>query len=152
MTNPDARKGAELRQKIKDALIEENIEVWLGEDEGLERLRSKYRADAQTNEIRFIECADSVIVIADGVGPFCELGAFSQAFNNQGRADFIVVVDKKHQPDESRKTYLHEGPLHLIKNTMKSHVVYEDFEKADSIRDVIMGRIKSQRFSRKPAD
>ena len=60
------------------ALEAEEFEVVLGEDDGLEDLRSKYGHYAHENELQFIQGqCNAVVLIASSPGSLCELGLFS---------------------------------------------------------------------------
>jgi len=124
-----SQKGALLRTKIKEALELEKFEVVLGEDAGLENLRTLFGADAQTNEKFFIQNhTNAVILIASSVGTYCELGLFSDhVINNCNRkVDFILILDEKHKNDRS---YLNYGPAILVGNHGCVH--YADLDSLD---------------------
>lgn len=71
--NPEP--SAALRASLTERLVAEGFEVVLGEDDGLEEARLDLGINAQDNELEFIRRhCNAVIVIADSVGAFCELG------------------------------------------------------------------------------
>src|SRR5687768_13494962 len=73
--------GAELRARLREALEREKFEVVLGEDDGLATLQAIYKLYAHNNELRFVEDqAAAIVLIADSVGSFCELGMFADRF------------------------------------------------------------------------
>ena len=116
--DPEKTKpSAQLRADLYRRLVEEGFEVILGEDQGLEDTRLRLGVNAQDNELEFIrQRCNAVIVIADSVGAFCELGLFSWHYAHQHgtidkETDFILLVDKKHQYD---KSYLNEGPFNAV--------------------------------------
>lgn len=49
------KPGAKLRKELLEALESEDFEVVLGEDDGLEKLRSMYGHYAHENELQFIQ-------------------------------------------------------------------------------------------------
>lgn len=140
LTAENPRPGAVLRKKLQDLLEADGFEVVLGEDEGLESLRKKYKQMAHLNEVKFIEkeCG-AIVLVADSVGSYCELGLFSYIqpqYSN--KMDFIVVVDKKYQPSVS---YLNEGPARAV----KSHgmVIYAQLEEYGG--EEILQRLQDRR-------
>lgn len=135
------RPGAALRARLKDCLEKEGFEVVLGEDDGLEALRVQFKGVyAHENELAFIkkECG-AIILIADSVGSYCELGLFAhiQAHDDTNRRDFILIVDQQYRDVIS---YLNEGPAKAIKHF--GVVYYEDLLSFDlaGILDRLQGR------------
>jgi len=132
--------GAVLRKKLQDLLEANGFEVVLGEDDGLELLRKKYMQMAHLNEVKFIEkeCG-AIILIADSVGSYCELGLFSYVQPQYSHTtDFIVVVDKKYEPAVS---YLNEGPARAV----RSHglVIYTKLDEYEGVE--ILQRLQDRR-------
>ena len=124
-----------LRKKMKKEFEANKFEVVLGEDDGLEDVRLKLGMNAQDNELEYIrKNCNALIIIADSVGAFCELGLFSWHFthvdgdiNNSGlRTDCFVLIDRKYQGDAS---YLNEGPARAV-NAFGS-VQFVDFSSFD---------------------
>ena len=111
------KPSARLRRKLIQRLKDEGFEVIIGEDEGLEDTRLGLGINAQDNELEYIrKYCNAIIVIADSVGSFCELGLFSWhlAHNNgviQHNTDFILLVNCKY---ENEKSYLNEGPFAAV--------------------------------------
>jgi hypothetical protein len=112
------KASAKFRTRIKRLLEQNGFEVILGEDEGLDNPKLKgIGINAQDNEVEFIRHACSaVIIIADSVGAFCELGLFSWHFvHNDGvfnkNMDCILLLSKKFQNHES---YLNQGPAAAV--------------------------------------
>jgi hypothetical protein len=69
------KPSASARRQIKEILESQGFTVVLGEDDGLDSPEIKALGiDAQDNELEFIRKCNAVIVIADSVGSFCELG------------------------------------------------------------------------------
>ena len=146
----DSKKPAPssvLRASLTERLVAEGFEVVLGEDDGLEEARLDLGINAQDNELEFIRRhCNAVIVIADSVGAFCELGLFSWHFvhdngvikNGSPNTDFIVLVDQQY---EKAKSYLKEGPVNAVLGFGQAHFV--DFSKYAA--DEIILRLKSRR-------
>jgi hypothetical protein len=121
----DKDNAAALRLRLKIELESEGFEVVLGEDDGLEGLRTKYSGMAHENELQFIQGqSNAVLLIASSVGSFCELGLFSHQHvrENTRGTDFILILDEKFKNDIS---YLNEGPAKAIDNYGK--LVHGDF-------------------------
>jgi hypothetical protein len=126
--------SAQLRQRLLNDLIGEGFDVVLGEDDGLEEGRIRVGLNAQDNELEFIsrQC-NAVIVIADSVGAFCELGLFSWHFvhkdgriGDENKPAFIVIINKEYQ---DHKSYFNEGPVGSIHGF--GYVYYVDYESYD---------------------
>ena len=130
----DAKKpSAVLRQKIIDELKQENFDVVLGEDDGLEDTRLNIGLNAQDNELEFIKHCNAVVILADSVGSFCELGLFSWHFIHKDgriakpvRPVFIVLLDALY---ENERSYLSEGPILSIAGV--GIIKYIDYKKYD---------------------
>lgn len=140
-TNEDKDNSAGLRKRIKEELEAEGFDVVLGEDDGLEHLRNKYNGMAHENELSFIQKhSNTVLLIASGVGSFCELGLFSHQHvrENLRGTDFILILDEKYKSEIS---YINEGPAKAIKNF--GELVHGDFSKFDT--QPIMERLKTWR-------
>jgi len=134
------RPGAALRKKLQELLEKNGFEVVLGEDDGLEWLRKKYLHMAHLNELAFIEkeCG-AIVLIADSVGSYCELGLFSyahQEFSN--KTDFILIVDEQY---ESVKSYLNEGPARAVKSHGK--VIYTKLDEYEG--EEILSRLQDRK-------
>lgn len=139
--NDLTKKGARLRKQIKESLELENIDVILGEDDGLENVRLKFGHDAQTNEKHFIKNhTNAVILIATSVGAFCELGLFSDLVihNCDKIVDFILLISQEH---EEAPSYLKCGPATLLQDF--GYVRYVDFDSYDP--EEIISRLKRRR-------
>ena len=144
LSKENPQPSARLRGRLKERLEQEGFEVVLGEDEGLENARLEVGLNAQDNELEFIrkEC-HAVIVIADSVGAFCELGLFSwHHVHDAGvisrSTDFILLVDQKYKNDNS---YLNEGPFNAVAGFGQALFVNLD----DYPCDEIIARLKSRR-------
>jgi|SRR5579862_9132123 len=138
--------SARLRKRLKKALEKENFEVVLGEDEGLNnpKLRN-IGINAQDNEVEFIRnYCGAVVIVADSVGAFCELGLFSwHLVHKEGVFDgnktyCIVLLDEKYQHDLS---YLNSGPVAAIDSF--GRVEFVNFSGYDS--DQIIRRLRQRR-------
>lgn len=138
------QSSAHLRMWLKERLEQENFEVVLGEDDGLENARLDIGVNAQDNELEFIrKHCRAVIVIADSVGAFCELGLFSWHYARETgvidrQTDFILLVDKKYQ---NAKSYLNEGPFSAVEISGG----YAQFVDLDHPGDKIIDRLKKRR-------
>ncbi len=128
------KPGAVLRKKLQDLLEKEGFEVVLGEDDGLEWLRKIYLRMAHLNELAFIEkeCG-AIVLIADSVGSYCELGLFSYIHPQySNKTDFILIVDAQHEP---KKTYLNEGPAQAVKSFgMVIYTKLEEYEGKEILK------------------
>lgn len=141
-----ANVSAQYRARLKAALEAQHFEVVLGEDDGLEEARLKIGLNAQDNELEFISrFCNAVIIIADSVGAFCELGLFSWHFvhedgrlKNDRRTDCIVLVNARYQKDRS---YLNEGPGAAVNGFGRLEFV--DFAEHDV--EPIVRRLKDRR-------
>lgn len=139
------KPAATLRKKILEELEKHKFEVVLGEDDGLEDARLKFSLNAQDNELEFIkkEC-NAIVIIADSVGSFCELGLFSWHYvhadghlNKELRPAFILLVDKQYEKD---KSYLNEGPVYSVHGY--GHAFFVDYATYDpsEITRILLGR------------
>ena len=143
------KQSAILRNEIHQKLQEINgFFVVLGEDDGLKALQKDRILDAQTAElhcVRDFRGYGAIIIIADSVGSYCELGLFNwlYAYEESPRAechkeecpreerprffqhikDFFVIIDKQHQHKES---YLIQGPIANLEQ-FNSTIYYCDF-------------------------
>jgi hypothetical protein len=145
--------GSRIRRQIMRLLRKEKIEVFLGEDDGLEDVRMKFKLNAQDNELEFIRhSCDAVIIVAGSVGSFCELGLFSWHYSHDdgvikksGDKDFIVLIEKKHRNTKTRKSYLNEGPGRAVLG--RGMVSYIDFNGngIDTELESIIQRILERR-------
>ncbi len=136
--------SAVLRAQLKERLEAEGFQVALGEDEGLEDARLHLGVNAQDNELEFIrQHCNAVIVIADSVGAFCELGLFSWHYVHENgviknSTDFILLVDQKYRNDRS---YLNEGPFNAVAGFGQAQYV----DLGGYPCDDIIARLKSRR-------
>ena len=128
--------GANLRRKLFASLEANEFTVMLGEDDGLKKLKEKYTSDAQTNELNFIQYTNcgAIIIIADSVGSYCELGLFNWLFADKGstiidknQISFFVIANEKFKDDES---YFIEGPIETLRqeNCNIRFCNYKDFD------------------------
>jgi len=143
----NSRPSAVLRAKLRDALAAEKIEVVLGEDDGLEDSRLAIGVNAQDNELEFIASScNAVIVIADSVGSFCELGLFSWHFvhddgllhQTRQKTEFILLADEQFR---DAKSYFNEGPAKAVNGFGVVHFV--DFNTFDI--SPLLSRIRDRR-------
>ncbi|MYB76111.1 MAG: hypothetical protein F4X83_03245 [Chloroflexi bacterium] len=117
LSDATSKPSAELRSRLFSLLKDNGFDVVLGEDDGLEEARLEVGLNAQDNELEFIrKYCDAVVVIADSVGSFCELGLFSWHYVHETgvidhKKDFILLVDKKYAAENS---YLNAGPFQSV--------------------------------------
>lgn len=136
--------GAALRKRIKETLEQEGFEVVLGEDDGLEDVRlTETGGYAHENELEFIsrECG-AVVLVADSVGSFCELGLFVHwlSKNPDRMCDFILLADAQY---EGARSYFNEGPA--IAADHFGRTLFVDFSNADI--SPVLKRLKGRRSS-----
>lgn len=136
--------GAALRKRIKEALEGDGFEVVLGEDDGLEDVRlTETGGYAHENELEFIrrECG-AIVLVADSVGSFCELGLFVHwlANNRDRMCDLILLADAKYK---GAKSYFNEGPAIAADDFGRTFFV--DFTNADISQ--VLKRLKGRRAS-----
>ena len=134
-SSASGKKSATLRENIGKKLKEEGFEVVLGEDDGLKGFQKERKKDAQETELHYVNSTPhckAVVIIADSVGSYCELGLFNWLYVSdsskqfdKNRIHFFVILDKKYEKDES---YLNCGPIKNLKDD-NSPVHYCDFEK-----------------------
>ncbi|MGE0735611.1 MAG: hypothetical protein AB7P50_12740 [Alphaproteobacteria bacterium] len=140
------RPSARLRERLYRDLAAAKFEVILGEDDGLENSRLDLGINAQDNELEFIRSyCNAVVIIADSVGAFCELGLFSWHFvhrdgvlRKNGNTDCIVLINEKYK---KYRSYLNEGPAAAVNGFGKLEFV--NFAAYDS-NDIIK-RLSSRR-------
>jgi hypothetical protein len=136
ITSTSCSLGADLRKRLKDELERNQFSVILGEDDGLEYLRQKFQHDAQTNELYFIKSPDCrvIILIADSVGSYCELGLFNWLFASdqseyfdRNKLKFYVIADEQFKDNRS---YFNEGPIKTL-GVANGNVEFSDFKSFD---------------------
>ena len=134
--------SARLREKIHRKLEEKDFIVVLGEDDGLMQFQESREKDAQTAEVLYVDKSKdcrAVVIVADSVGSYCELGLFNWLYVSrdidmfsQEKIDFFVILDKKYENEES---YLNCGPIANLKEA-NSQIDYCDF-KTFSVEDFV---------------
>lgn len=122
--------GAKLRAKLQNLLEKEGFEVVLGEDDGLEALRQEFKGVyAHLNELAFLrkQCG-AIVLIADSVGAYCELGLFAYEHTKDERKsrDFILIISDKYA---GKTSYLNEGPAKAVRDFGALH--YADLKDFD---------------------
>jgi hypothetical protein len=136
------KPSALLRKHIKDALESEGFDVVLGEDDGLENVRLSHgHFYAHVNEHVFVEkYCNAIVLIADSVGTFCELGLFSfqKAHSKNANPDFILIANKDH---ETGKSFFNSGPAQAVKDFGIVH--YADFGTFNI--ELVVDRLKRKR-------
>lgn len=144
-----SKPSAALRKILKDELEKESFTVVLGEDEGLEEIQNEQNADAQTNELAFLESkADAVVLIADSPGSFSELGLFSHTHSISDRKYlFILIICENYK---EKQCYVSLGPLDVVK--AHGTVIYADLSRqgVDRTGDVsqIITMLRKNRFKK----
>lgn len=144
LDDKNPKPGAILRRKLHELLKQKGFEVVLGEDEGLERLREKYLQMAHLNEAAFVkDGCGAIVLIADSVGSYCELGLFSYIQTDiSHKTDFILVIDEQYAPGKLPVTsYLNEGPAKAVESHGK--VVYAKLDEYDGVE--ILERLQNRR-------
>ena len=131
-----------LRERLQVEMEANDFEVVLGEDDGLENVRlTLSNGYAHINELAFIknECA-AIVLVADSVGSFCELGLFAheQGLSSAGNRDFVLFVDQRY---EHERSYFSEGPARAIQDF--GMVRYVDFATAEI--ETIIQRLQRRR-------
>lgn len=137
-----SKPGAQLRSDLKDILEKDGFEVVLGEDDGLEELRAKFHGYAHENELQFIRGhVNAVVLVADSVGSFCELGlfAYDKSVGDDNQTDFVLILNNEFQ---GQKTYLNEGPAAAIQDYGK--VIHADFSDFDPSE--LLDRLRRRRY------
>ena len=142
--------SAKFWMRIKELLERNGFEVVLGEDEGLEDPKLKgIGINAQDNEVEFIRhSCNAVIIIADSVGAFCELGLFSWHFVHRDGVfrkdkkapdmDCILLLNKKYRRHAS---YLNQGPAAAVNGFGKLEFV--NFSEYDG--QAVLERLRQRR-------
>ena len=96
---------------------------------------------AHENELAFIkkECG-AIVLIADSVGSYCELGLFAhkQTHERKNRPDFVLIVDHEFK---GKPSYLNEGPARAIDDF--GIVFYEDLTTFDCSK--VLKRLQGRR-------
>ena len=125
--------GAKLRELIKAELEKKKFTVVLGEDDGVQELHKRFGLNAQSREIGYVDKTKhcrAVVIVADSVGAYCELGLFNWLFINGGKdtfsqeqIEFVVILDKKY---EGKESYLNHGPLKNLKK--RADIIHVNFK------------------------
>jgi hypothetical protein len=100
-----------------DSLEAANFTVILGEDDSIdnEQLRG-IGINLQDSELEFVlRFCNAIVIVADSVGSFCELGLFSWHLSRDigliKKKDFILLINKKY---EGVQSYLNDGPAAAV--------------------------------------
>lgn len=87
---------------------------------------------------------DLIVLPLEGIGTYCELGAFS--VNKDLLPKIILINDKQY---EKSKSFINFGPIDLIKKRNPSNIIYfQEGKEKDIIEDVI-NKVRSKRFEKK---
>lgn len=138
----DVNPGARLRKRLQDELVAHGFEVVLGEDDGLEDVRLSITGGyAHDNELEFIrrECG-AIVLVANSVGSFCELGLFVHwlARQDERMCDLVLIASDKFKDD---KSYFNDGPARAADDFGRT--LYVDFATADI--EPVIRRLKGRR-------
>jgi hypothetical protein len=136
--------GARLRGRLQKMLENDGFEVVLGEDDGLEELRDKFKGIyAHMNELEFLrrQCG-AIVLIADSVGAYCELGLFAYEHTKERKKgkpnqDFILIISDKYAGSQS---YLNEGPAKAVRDFGALHYVDLSVFDGQPVLDRLQGR------------
>lgn len=137
--------AARLRRRLQNDLSASKFSVVLGEDDGLEWLRTEFKGLADDNEVTFIKkCAGAVVVVAGSCGSFCEIGLFShvcspQRSDSNYKGDLILIADRSHEEDQS---YFNCGPAKSVE-TCSGKLFYTDFDTFDT--SLVIKRLEPRR-------
>lgn len=153
LDNDKPGAAAALRQRLIKVLEADHFDVILGEDDGLESVRLNIGLNAQDNELEFIkDQCNAIVIVADSVGSFCELGLFTWHFvRDIGVIDrsvmpiFIVLIKEQHSPEAilPNTSYFNEGPIAALSG--KGTPLYVDFKKFDVNK--ILNILKNERIT-----
>lgn len=143
IANADS-EAAKLGAKIREALIADEFDVVLGEDDGIADPRIASTGNSALDEFNFVEGkCNAVIVIADSIGTYCELGILSwnlangHKFRKKG-IDIIVIVDSKHSASSA---FFRNGAYAIIEGAGKAD--FAAFGEYDV--NLIVDRLRSRR-------
>lgn len=111
--NPENHPAREiLKSYIEDNRSDQfkNVFIFNAEDIAEEPDMAKF--DLLTQEALVADIADWLVIFAESVGSFCELGAFAAMPHSV--AITSVIIDKKHKNDNS---FLIKGPVRVIRES-----------------------------------
>jgi hypothetical protein len=137
------KPSAQLRERIKDALEKEKFTVVLGEDESIDNPDIRgIGINLQDSELEFVaRNCNAIVIVADSVGSFCELGLFSWHFAHEkgmlSALDFILLVDDQH---EFPASYLNQGPALAVHGHGRLDFVKFDTFDADRVVSKLRAR------------
>lgn len=101
--------------------------------------------DLLSLEMKLANDVDTIILPLEGVGTYSELGSF--VISDITRSKLLVINDIKYI--DKKESYIHLGPLRLIKKSKIGEVVYRDFSKHDDIVHFLEERFKQVHSVRK---
>lgn len=132
-----------ITEQIKSELTGNNFDVVMGEELGLQNTQIHSNNDHLANELNYIKKkCNAVIIVADSIGTFCELGLFSwhlandKNFRNKG-TDFIVLMD---EVQKGVSAYVSDGPFAQISALGKADYIDLDNFDAKPIIDRLIAR------------
>lgn len=86
---------------------------------------------------------DIIILPLEGIGTYCELGAF--AVNRNLLPKIILLNDRQY---EKSKSFINLGPVDLIKKHNPKNIIYFNSGKESSIIESVLNRVKSIRLEK----
>ena len=141
----DPRPSVTLRRRLKEALEEAKFIVVRGEDESVDNPKIKdIGINIQDSELEFAKHhCNAIVIVADSVGSFCELGLFSWHYAHDNGSlrhlDFILIIDKKYKPPPG--SYLTLGPAQSVHgHGLRLFKSFEDFDVTDVLSRLIARR------------
>lgn len=127
--------NAEFKKDAKfNAVYPENI---------FESLYIKGRYNLLSLENDLAKYVDIIVIPLEGIGTYCELGAF--AGNETLLPKIIAINNSKYQ---NAKSFINLGPIDLIKKNNVENLIYFDEGNEAKIISHIVNRVKMQRFKK----
>lgn len=127
--------NAEFKKDAKfNAVYPENI---------FESLYVKGRYNLLSLENDLAKYVDIIIIPLEGIGTYCELGAF--AGNESLLPKIIAINNSKYK---NTKSFINLGPIDLIKKYNEENLIYFDEGSEAKIISHIVNRVKIQRFKK----
>jgi len=116
-------QGDQLRDLLRGALAvrhwARSFEVYYPEDIFEDVLWQPDAPDLLGLENFLAEWVHVVVLIAEGPGAICELGAFAN--HPELRDKMVVLVDEEYKSDRS---FIMRGPVRFLEKSTKSHIIY----------------------------
>ncbi len=86
---------------------------------------------------------DLIILPLEGIGTYCELGAFT--VNDKLRPKIIVINNSKYKRE---KSFINLGPIDLINRNNSSNIIYFDEGKEKEIIPEIVQKVRLRRYDK----